>query len=92
MDPGRDNISLNENTHCVLIHGFCKKSKVDLVLQLFEKMRKLGFRPDLPIYDVLIGGFCERKELGHELSLSLLVTAIASEQGRKWKREEKGQR
>ncbi|XP_010251396.1 PREDICTED: putative pentatricopeptide repeat-containing protein At5g08310, mitochondrial [Nelumbo nucifera] len=63
------NISLNEKTLCVLIHGFVRESRVEKALHLFDKMRKLGFKPDLPLYDVLIRGLCQKKELRKALNL-----------------------
>ncbi|GMH07617.1 hypothetical protein Nepgr_009457 [Nepenthes gracilis] len=56
------NVSLNEKTFYVLIHGFVSASRVDKALQLFEKMCKVGVLPDTGIYDVLIGGLCKTKE------------------------------
>ncbi|KAL2482672.1 putative pentatricopeptide repeat-containing protein [Forsythia ovata] len=63
------NISLNEKTFCVLIHGFVKESRVDKALHLLDKMRRTGFVPDISIYDVLIGGLCQNKETDKALML-----------------------
>ncbi|KAG8379404.1 hypothetical protein BUALT_Bualt07G0085000 [Buddleja alternifolia] len=57
------NISLNEKTFCVLIHGFVREYRVDKALQLYDKMRKLGYLPDISVYDVLIGSLCKNKEI-----------------------------
>ncbi|KAL3818593.1 hypothetical protein ACJIZ3_004498 [Penstemon smallii] len=61
--------SLNEKTFCVLIHGFVKECKVDKALQLYGKMKKVGYLPDISVYDVLIGGLCKNKEFEEALML-----------------------
>ncbi|KAI3941628.1 hypothetical protein MKX01_018218 [Papaver californicum] len=63
------NISLNEKTMCLLVHGFANESRIDKAVQLFDKMRKLGFGLDQKLYSVLIDGLCKRKELNKALDL-----------------------
>ncbi|KAL3650758.1 hypothetical protein CASFOL_007161 [Castilleja foliolosa] len=58
------NISLNEKTIYVLIHGFARENRVDRALDLYDKMKKLGYLPDISVYDVLIRSLCENKEIG----------------------------
>ncbi|XP_050944016.1 putative pentatricopeptide repeat-containing protein At5g08310, mitochondrial [Cucumis melo] len=60
IDKMRDdqNLALNDKTFYALIHGFVKESIEDMALKLLKKMLKLGFTPDVSLYDVLIGGFC----------------------------------
>ncbi|KAJ0233861.1 putative pentatricopeptide repeat-containing protein [Hirschfeldia incana] len=67
----REEIRLNHKTYCVLIHGFVKECRVDKALQLFEKMRGMGMKGDIAVYDVLIGGVCKGKDLEMALSLYL---------------------
>ncbi|KAL7099200.1 hypothetical protein ACP275_09G067900 [Erythranthe tilingii] len=62
-------ISLNEKTLCVLIHGFVKEFRVDKALEVYDKMRKLGYLPDISLYDVLIRGLCKNKEIEKALML-----------------------
>ncbi|GFQ05383.1 putative pentatricopeptide repeat-containing protein at5g08310 mitochondrial [Phtheirospermum japonicum] len=63
------NISLNEKTVYVLIHGFVREYRVDRALDLYDKMKKLGYLPDISVYDVLISGLCKNKEIGKALML-----------------------
>ncbi|KAI3454965.1 hypothetical protein Pfo_011628 [Paulownia fortunei] len=62
-------ISLNEKTLCILIHGFVRECRVDKALELYDKMIKLRYLPDISVYDVLIGGLCKNKEIGKALML-----------------------
>ncbi|KAI4313233.1 hypothetical protein L6164_026226 [Bauhinia variegata] len=64
-------ITLNEKTFCILIHGFVKESRVDKALQMFDKMLQAGFTPDVSLYDVLIGGLCRNQELDKAFNLCL---------------------
>ncbi|XP_073022835.1 putative pentatricopeptide repeat-containing protein At5g08310, mitochondrial [Primulina eburnea] len=61
--------SLNQEAFCVLIHGFSRESRLDKALQLYYKMKKLGYMPDIAIYDVLIGGLCKNSEIEKALIL-----------------------
>ncbi|XP_073270516.1 putative pentatricopeptide repeat-containing protein At5g08310, mitochondrial [Primulina huaijiensis] len=61
--------SLNQEAFCVLIHGFSRESRLDKALQLYYKMKKLGYMPDIAIYDVLIGGLCKNREIEKALIL-----------------------
>lgn len=99
------NISLNEKTFYVLIHGFVKESRVDKALHLLDKMRKTGFIPDISIYDVLIGCLCKNKEIDKALMLcnqmrelgmtpdvkimSMLLSCLQDEKDMIWLLEEK---
>lgn len=63
------NISLNEKTLCILVHGFVREDRVDKALQLFDKMKKLGYFSDASIYYVLIRGLCKNNEIEKALVL-----------------------
>ncbi|KAL2939044.1 hypothetical protein RDABS01_022493 [Bienertia sinuspersici] len=77
------NLTLNEKTFYVLIHGFVSCSKVDKALQLFDKMRGLGFLADIGVFDVLIGGFCKQKKPHKALHLysEMKVSGISPDAG-----------
>ncbi|KAL8456662.1 hypothetical protein ACS0TY_033926 [Phlomoides rotata] len=60
---GNLKISLNEKTLCILIHGFVREHRVDRALELYHKMKKLRYLPDVSIYDVLIRGLCKNNEI-----------------------------
>lgn len=62
-------ISLNEKTLCILIHGFMTEFRVDKALELYHKMKKLGYLPDISVYDVLIRGLCKNKEIEKAIML-----------------------
>ncbi|KAH6796784.1 hypothetical protein C2S52_021338 [Perilla frutescens var. hirtella] len=62
-------ISLNEKTLCILVHGFVREDRVDKALQLYDKMKELGYMPDVSIYYVLIRGLCKNKAIEKALVL-----------------------
>ncbi|KAL6581150.1 hypothetical protein OROMI_007073 [Orobanche minor] len=62
-------ISLNEKTLCILIHGFTREHRVDKALELYDKMKRLRYLPDVSIYDVLIRGLCKKNEIKKALVL-----------------------
>lgn len=62
-------ISLNEKTLCILVHGFVREDRVDKALQVYDKMKKLGFLPHVSTYDVLIRGLCKNKAIDKALEL-----------------------
>ncbi|KAG5608715.1 hypothetical protein H5410_019996 [Solanum commersonii] len=63
------NISLNEKTCFVLIHGFVREGKTDKALQLLDKMKKLGFVLDISVYGVLIEELSRNKEIEKAMQL-----------------------
>ncbi|KAK4775201.1 hypothetical protein SAY86_010136 [Trapa natans] len=65
------NIRLNEQTFCILIHGFVKESKLDAALELFDKMKRSGFTPEISLYDTIIEGLCKKGQLKRALDLYL---------------------
>ncbi|XP_051115946.1 putative pentatricopeptide repeat-containing protein At5g08310, mitochondrial [Andrographis paniculata] len=62
-------INLNEKTFCVLIRGFVRHGRVDKALELYDKMRKIGYMPDLSVFGVLISGLCGNNEVGKAIML-----------------------
>ncbi|KAK6148113.1 hypothetical protein DH2020_019025 [Rehmannia glutinosa] len=74
-------IRVNEKTIYVLIHGFVREYRVDKALKLYDRMKKLGYRPDFSVYDVLIKGLCLVRDGNvdkayHLLSMKILIQLV----------------
>ena len=46
-------------TYSILINGFCKKGKLLIAVEILDKMKLQGIKPDAGLYGKIIDGFCE---------------------------------
>nr|GMD94168.1 pentatricopeptide repeat-containing protein At5g62370 [Ipomoea batatas] len=60
----------NHVTFTILIDGHIQNGKIDLAVNLFNKMNELGCVPDNIVYNTMIRGFCKAGRLLDALSVS----------------------
>lgn len=59
LEMQRNNLQPNERTCCIVASGYCREGKLRDALRFVHKMKGLGTRPNLVVFNSLIKGFLD---------------------------------
>nr|UPT49271.1 pentatricopeptide repeat protein AaPPR114 [Agave angustifolia] len=54
----------NERTLAIIVRGYCKEGKMENALRCVQRMKDLGVRPNVIVFNTLIKGFLDIEDMG----------------------------